>query len=292
MNNKKCSVVSVIGRPSVGKSTFINTVCETKVSITSSVPQTTRNIIKGVYTDKRGQLIFIDTPGLHNSEKSFNQHLKKITVNAVDDSDIILYILDGTRKPAEEEKQIVDYIKHQTKPLVICINKSDTMSDKDKEFYTAFISDNFSLTNNHAVVLFCSALEDEGIDEVLIELFEKAKVGNLLYSEDVRTDQDLKFRIAEIVREKAMNNTSEEIPHSLTAFVEEMDYYEDRKEVFIRIFIYVLTESQKAVLIGKNGTMIKNIRIQSFKEIKKIFSGMKLTLDIRVKVNKMWKKHF
>lgn len=288
MNRIKTAFVAVTGRPSVGKSTLINTICEAKVSITSPVPQTTRNAVRGVYTDSRGQLVFTDTPGLHDSDKQFNRRLSEISLSAIKDADLILYVLDGSRSPKKEETDIAQLLKSVSVPVICCINKDDVLTDKERNIMSSFISNALG----DIPVCYCCATEDRGIDELLIELFKAAPYGELMYPENVRTDQDINFRIAEIIREKAMNNTSEEVPHSITSEVEDLEYSESENKVRIRAFILVISESQKAMLIGKNGTMIRKIRIQSFKDIKKIFPGSVLELDIRVKVNRHWKQNF
>lgn len=283
----KCASVAIIGRPSSGKSTLLNTICESKVSITSPTPHTTRNAIRGIYTDSRGQLIFTDTPGYHLSEKKFNKKMQDIAVSSLEETDAVLYMMDATRKPGDEEDSITYMLSGLTVPVVCCINKKDILSDKQIEEAQEYLKRSMP----GRVVLVASAKADEGVDEILIELFKHAPEGELLYDENTWTDQDLEFRVSEIIREKAMNSVTAEIPYAIMVEVSDLEYNEEEGKVWIRAFITVERESQKGIMVGKGGENIKKIRIASFKEIKKIFPGSKLELDLRVRVNGKWKSN-
>ena len=283
----KCASVAIIGRPSSGKSTLLNTICESKVSITSPTPHTTRNAIRGIYTDSRGQLIFTDTPGYHLSEKKFNKMMQDIAVSSLEETDAVLYMMDATRKPGDEEDSITYMLSGLTVPVVCCINKKDILSDKQIEEAQEYLKRSMP----GRVVLVASAKADEGVDEILIELFKHAPEGELLYDENTWTDQDLEFRVSEIIREKAMNSVTAEIPYAIMVEVSDLEYNAEEGKVWIRAFITVERESQKGIMVGKGGENIKKIRIASFKEIKKIFPGSKLELDLRVRVNGKWKSN-
>lgn len=283
----KCASVAIIGRPSSGKSTLLNTICESKVSITSPTPHTTRNAIRGIYTDSRGQLIFTDTPGCHLSEKKFNKKMQDIAVSSLEETDAVLYMMDATRKPGDEEDSITYMLSGLTVPVVCCINKKDILSDKQIEEAQEYLKRSMP----GRVVLVASAKADEGVDEILIELFKHAPEGELLYDENTWTDQDLEFRVSEIIREKAMNSVTAEIPYAIMVEVSDLEYNAEEGKVWIRAFITVERESQKGIMVGKGGENIKKIRIASFKEIKKIFPGSKLELDLRVRVNGKWKSN-
>lgn len=283
----KCASVAIIGRSSVGKSTLVNTICESKVSITSPTPQTTRNAIRGIYTDSRGQLIFTDTPGYHMSEKNFNKRMQDIAVSSLEECDAVLYLLDATRAPGEEENTISYMLSGLSVPVICCINKKDILSQEQIEAVTQYCNKNMP----GRAVLTASAKDDDGVDELLIELFKHAPEGPMLYDEDARTDQDLEFRISEIIREKAMNTVTQEIPNAIYVEVSDLEYNEEEKKVWLRAFITVERDSQKGILIGKGGENIKRIRVESFKEIKKIFPGSKLEVDLRVRVNGKWKQN-
>jgi len=281
----KCATVSVIGRPSAGKSTLVNTICGMKVSITASTPQTTRNKIRGIYTDQRGQLIFTDTPGYHISGKAMNVRMQEITVDALSDSDAILYLIDGTRAEGMEEKAIVELLSKTKSPVVAVINKSDILSKAQIEDAMAFVEENLK----PKALLVASGKEDEGVDEILIELFRLAPEGELLYGEDEYTDQPLEFRIGEIIREKTIALLKDELPHVIYTEVSDIEYNEEEKKVWVRAFINTEREGQKGIVVGKGGENIKRIRKESFKEIKRIFPGSKLELDLRVKAQDKWR---
>lgn len=265
---------------------MLNTICENKVSITSPTPQTTRNAIKGIYTDQRGQLIFTDTPGFHLSEKAFNLRLQEIAVDSLDDADQILYMIDPTRESGDEENRIAFILSNVKCPITVCINKADAATASQKEAAASFVREKLP----NAEILIASALNDEGVDEILIALFSHASEGELLYAEDQFTDQDLHFRVSEIIREKAMNSTTEELPHAIYVEVSDLEYDKENQKVWIRAFINVEHESQKGILIGKGGANIKSIRVQAFKEIKRIFPGSRLELDLRVKTAGSWRQ--
>lgn len=281
----KCATVSVIGRPSVGKSTLINTICEMKVSITAPTPQTTRNAIRGIYTDQRGQLIFTDTPGYHLGGKTINKRMQDITVSALGESDMILYLVDASRALREEEEAIAEILSKVKVPIIAVLNKSDILSEEQKKDAIFFINHNINATE----ILECSGLNDEGVDEVLIALFKLAKEGDLLYSENAYTDQPLEFRISEIIREKTINLLDDELPHVIYVEVADIEYNEEEKSVWVRAFIITERDGQKGIIVGKGGENIKKIRKESFKEIKKIFPGSTLQLDLRVKAQAKWR---
>lgn len=283
----KSATVSVIGRPSAGKSTMVNTICEMKVSITSPIPQTTRNKIRGIYTDQRGQLVFIDTPGYHLSEKTINRKMQEVTVSALSESDIILYIIDGKREPKKEEETLASLIKEAKVPLVCAINKKDIITKEEEENVRFFLKNRFP----SAPVLLTSSKDDDGIDELLIELFRLAPEGELMYDESSYTDQNLEFRISEIIREKTINMLSDELPHTIFVEVSDLEYDEEEKKVWVRAFINTERDGQKGIIVGKGGENIKKIRQESFKDIRKIFPGSKLELDLRVKAVAKWRNN-
>ena len=283
----KSATVSVIGRPSSGKSTLVNTICEMKVSITSPTPQTTRNKIRGIYTDQRGQLVFTDTPGYHLSDKEINKRMQDVTVSALKDSDMILYVIDGKRKGGKEEEAIAEMIKKAKVPTVVAINKTDILSKEEMEESKNFVSSRLS----SVPILFISAKNDEGVDEVLIELFKNAKEGELLYDENQYTDQDLEFRISEIIREKTISTLSDELPHVIFVDVSDLEWNEETRTVWIRAFINVERDGQKGFIVGKGGSGIKKIGTEARKEIKTIFPGSTVRLDLQVKTAEKWRQN-
>lgn len=286
-NGMKSATVSVIGRPSSGKSTLVNTICEMKVSITSPTPQTTRNKIRGIYTDQRGQLVFTDTPGYHLSEKTINRRMQDVTVSALKDSDLILYVIDGKRTAGEEEKAISKMIRSSRVKTVAVINKKDILTEaavSDAEF---FLKENLPGVETFVA----SALNDEGIDEILIALFRLAPEGELMYDESQYTDQDLEFRISEIIREKTISNLSDELPHVIYVEVSDLEYNKDTHIVWIRAFICVERDGQKGFIVGRGGSNIKRIGTEARREIKQIFPSSTVRLDLQVKTAEKWRQN-
>lgn len=295
----KSSFVTLAGRPSSGKSTLINQICGHKVSIVSRTPQTTRNIIRGVYTESRGQLVFQDTPGYHISEKKLNVELKQITESAVDDAELILYVVDCMREPGEEEKKILEYLAAGNTRIVVAVNKTDLLElPEENKKITLESLGNFLRKNlrkfhkgRDIAVVNVSARTGEGTGELLDAMFEFAPEGEMMYPEDIYTDQDVSFRISEIIREKAINRTMEEVPHSMYVEIAdiEMSGTPPDDALWVRAFLVVESESQKGILIGAAGEKIRAIKAAAKREIKGIFP-YPVTLDLRVKVNKNWRK--
>ncbi|NCB00657.1 MAG: GTPase Era [Spirochaetia bacterium] len=282
----KCATVSIIGRPSSGKSTLVNTICERKISITAKTPQTTRNAIRGIFTDARGQLILTDTPGYHLNDQKMNLKLQETTRSTLSEADMILYVIDSKREGGVEELAIIDIIKKSRAPIVIAINKQDIAKEKELESTKEFIISHFPTSP----ICLISASLDTGVDELLIELYKLAPEGPLLYGDEEFTDQPLEFRIAEIIREKAIIGVTEEIPHAIFVDIVDMEHNVEENSIWIRASINVEKESQKGIIVGRGGEGIKKIRQASFKEIKRIFPGMKVQLDLRVKAVNKWRK--
>ena len=283
----KSATVSVIGRPSSGKSTLVNTICEMKVSITSPTPQTTRNKIRGIYTGQRGQLVFTDTPGYHLSDKTINKRMQDVTVSALKDSDLILYVIDGKRAAGTEEEAIAKMIRASKVKTVAVINKKDILTEHNIEDAEFFIKENLPGVRYFTA----SALNDDGIDEVLIALYALAPEGEMMYDENQYTDQDLEFRISEIIREKTISNLSDELPHVIYVEVSDLEYNEETKQVWIRAFICVERDGQKGFIVGRGGENIKRIGTEARKEIRRIFPSSTVRLDLQVKTAEKWRQN-
>ena len=280
-------VVTIIGRPSAGKSTFLNTASGEKVSIVSSIPQTTRNAIRGIVNTTKGQIVFIDTPGYHKSEKKLNLKLQEIAKTRLEEGDAVLYLIDLSREFGEEEKNICSLLIPLQNKTVIGLNKADLKSAKTELVKKELLSLLPDIPQER--IFEISALKDKGINEILSLIIELLPEGEALYPEDIYTDQDVVFRITEIIREQAILHTREEIPHALYAGVEDAEMRKNGKELWVRAFLYVEKESQKAMLIGKGAAVIKSIRIKSMAELRKIFP-YKVQLDLQVRVNKNWRQ--
>lgn len=280
-------VVTIIGRPSAGKSTFLNTACQEDVSIVSPIPQTTRNAIKGIVNTSFGQLIFIDTPGYHDSEKKLNLKLRNVTENQIDGVDGVLYIIDSTRATGEEEIHTANLIKGLQDKTVIAINKTDLPASKPLPI-RQFIAEN--LPQIPAERIFeISAEKDIGINDVLKALYDITPEGQPVYDEELATDQDLTFRVCEVIRGEAINRLQDEIPHALYVEVADVEHRNEGKKLWIRAFLCVERDSQKGIVIGKGASKIKEIRMAAIKKLSQIYI-QKIDLDLQVKVDKNWRQ--
>ena len=280
----KSATVAVVGRPSAGKSTLVNRLCGGKVSIVSPVPQTTRNRVRGILTTDKGQIIFIDTPGFHLSDKKFNRYLSDLVSRALSEVDEALYLVDGSRAFGREEQALIDVLRLAAKPMVICLNKKDS-----GDGFRASVLEKIAGAFPEAPIVQASALTGEGVEEVRDRLFALAPEGELLYPPDFYTDQSPDFRISEIVREKAIALTRQEVPHSLYVRMEDLEMRDDGATLWARGFLFVERESQKGILVGKSGDKIKTIVREAERELAEIFPYA-VKLDMRVKVDHEWRK--
>ncbi|MBQ0002702.1 MAG: GTPase Era [Treponema sp.] len=280
-------MVAIIGRPSSGKSTFLNTAAGEPVSIVSPIPQTTRNAIKGIVNTSFGQLVFVDTPGYHQSDKKLNLKLQETARDQIEAAECILYVIDSTRDCGEEEQLTAELIKPFASKTIVAINKIDTKESnpqKAKIFINSVIPE-----IDEKRIIEISAKNDSNINEVLQALYELAPVAPHLYPEEYYTDQEVGFRIAEVVRGQAINRLTQEIPHALYVDIADMEFKNNGKTLWVRAFLCVERDSQKGIVIGKGASMIKTIRIESIKELRKIFD-YKIDLDLQVKVVKNWRQ--
>lgn len=283
----KTAVVTIVGRPSAGKSTFLNTACQEMVSIVSPIPQTTRNAIKGIVNTSFGQLIFIDTPGYHDSEKKLNLRLRSITESQIKDMEAVLYIIDATREPAEEEKHTAALLEKLQNKVVVAINKIDLTSAKPEKIRSFVRSALPDVPDNRIYEM--SAQKDEGINEVLKGLYDISPVAAPIYDEETYTDQDLTFRVQEVIRGEAINRLEQEIPHAVYVTVADVERRNEGKKLWIRAFLCVERESQKGIVIGKGASKIKEIRAAALKKLNQIYV-QKVELDLQVKVDKNWRQ--
>lgn len=286
-NTLKTAVVAIIGRPSAGKSTFLNTACQEPVSIVSPIPQTTRNAIKGIVNTSLGQLIFIDTPGYHDSEKKLNLRLRNVTESQLDGIDAVLYVIDSTRATGEEEVHTAELLRGLQDRIVVAINKTDLPASKTLPV-RQFISEH--LPDVPAERIFeMSAEKDIGINEVLRGLYDISPEGDPIYDEETYTDQDLTFRVCEVIRGEAINRLEDEIPHAVYVEVADVEHRNEGKKLWIRAFLCVERDSQKGIVIGKGASKIKEIRMASIRKLSEIYI-QKIDLDLQVKVDKNWRQ--
>jgi GTP-binding protein Era len=291
---KKSAFTAVVGRPSVGKSTLVNRLCGGKVAIVSPVPQTTRNAIRGICNREGGQIVFVDTPGRHASEKKFNKMLMDVSDRSLSGADLILYVLDASRPPGAEEEAVALALAPLQDKLFAAINKIDTESAGPGSGVLAFLRERLPLLKPERIFRI-SALKNEGLEPLVAALLDAAPEGAAFYGEEYYTDQDVQFRIAEIIREKAINRLRQELPHSLYVDVADTEFREGGasaddapKKLWVRAFIVVERESQKGMVVGKGGEMIKAIRMAAQKDLNRIFDW-KIELDLRVKTGKDWR---
>lgn len=279
MNGPRFATVAIIGRPSSGKSSLVNRLCGGKVSIVSPVPQTTRNRVRGIVTAPQGQLVLIDTPGLHDSQRKLNLHLKGLVTSSLGEVDIVLYVVDLARRPGEEEQRIADLVAAFEGIKVVALNKADVAPGHRQEI------EQFLAARGLAGAPV-SALTGDGVDALRQRLLELAPEGEPAYPEDYYTDQEVEFRISEIIREKAIEQVREEVPHAL--YVEMADTERQGEGLWARAFVCVERESQKGILIGKGASRIRAIRTAAERELAEIFP-YPVRLDLQVKVRPNWR---
>lgn len=279
----KSGFVSFIGRPNVGKSTLLNSILNKKVVITSNKPQTTRNLIQGIYNEDDTQIIFVDTPGIHKAHNKLGRALNKQAYFTINDVDIIIMVVDITEKVGSGDKFVIDILKNiENKPVFLVINKIDKLP---REEILSKIEEYMSLYN-FTEVIPVSARKKDNIDR-LIEVLKKYLPDNIKYFDsDTVTNSSPEFIISELIREKVLELTDEEVPHSVTCVVDEL--YEEEKIINIGASIIVDRENLKKIIIGKNGNMIKEIGIRARKDIEKYF-GKQVYLDLFVKVIPKWR---
>jgi GTP-binding protein Era len=285
----KSALVGIVGRPSAGKSTLMNRLCGAKISIVSPFPQTTRNRIRGILTRPEGQLVFMDTPGFHVSEKKLNRYLTDLVSVTLRDSDIILYLVDGTRPFGDEERTLLGRLRSSAKPCIVAVNKSDQKGHLRKGLSWKEIRSSVAEALPGAPVHEVSALEGDGVEDLASALMALAPEGDQLYPDEFYTDQDPPFRIAEIIREKAIAHTRAELPHALYVRLEDLEMSADGERLHVRGFILVERESQKGIVVGRAGDKIRAIVSEAENDLRGIFP-YPVDLDIRVKVDHDWRK--
>lgn len=282
--------VALIGRPNVGKSSLINKLLGQKIAIVSPKVQTTRTKILGVYNypDSKGQLVFIDLPGIHKPVDKLGETCLKISQDGAKEADLIIFISEANHSPGAGDEWISSWIKENCpeKNLIILLNKLDLAKDprrliKDTERY-------LNLFGNLPQIIMLSAHTGEGIDQMLEAVFEKLPEGPIYFPEDVPTNRSIRFLCSELVREQALLLTQEEIPHSVAVVI---DSFEEKEKItHIRAFILVETESQKGILIGKKGQKIKEIGCRARPQIEEL-TEQKVFLELKVKVSHKWRQN-
>jgi len=279
----KSGFVSIIGRPNVGKSTLINTLIGSKIAIVSEKPQTTRTRIQGILTSDEGQIVFIDTPGIHKPKHLLGEYMLKVSTRSFNEVDLIYYMTDASRPFGAGEQYIIEQLKSAQVPVFLLVNKIDLVGEQAvKEFVKPFYNE-----MNFTELIPISAVQGTNLNTLLDKTFQYLVEGPQYYPEEDLTDQPVSFIVAELIREKALILTRDEVPHSLAVEVEEFKN-QGAGKVYVRAVIHTERDSQKGIIIGKNGQMLKKIGEQSRTDIEKMLDSS-VYLDLWVKVKKNWR---
>ncbi len=286
----KCGTVAIIGRPNVGKSTLLNAILGEKVSIVSNVPQTTRQQIRGIHTDDRGQIIFIDTPGFHIGGDSLDKYMSRAVSGAVNDVELIVHLIDANDHVGTEERQIVTQLKRAGKKMIIGLNKVDVSKGKYIPEYIKLFEEMYAkpIHEIENIILFpMSALVGTNVKKLLDLIFEQLPQGPLLYPEDVITDLPQRTAMSDLIREKLFLIMKEEVPHSLAVIIERVAPIKG-KTLHIRALILVERDSQKEIVIGKGGDILKKVGTEARKDLEELV-GQKVFLELFVKTQTNWR---
>ena len=281
---KKSGFVTLIGRPNVGKSTLMNHLIGQKIAITSNKPQTTRNRIQTVYTDERGQVVFLDTPGIHKAKNKLGEYMVNVAERTLNEVDVILWLVEPTTFIGAGERHIAEQLKKTKTPIILIINKVDTV---DKKEIIKFM-DAYRKVLDFAEIIPVSALRSLNLDSVLDMIFKYLPYGPMFYDEDTITDQPQRQIVAEMIREKALRCLDEEIPHGIAVAIDQMKERKDGGMFDIDATIICERDSHKGIIIGKGGSMLKRIGSEARRDIENMLEA-KVNLQLWVKVKKDWR---
>lgn len=282
--NFKSGFVALIGRPNVGKSTLMNQIIGQKIAITSNKPQTTRNKIQTVYTCDEGQIVFLDTPGIHKAKNKLGEYMVNVAQKTLKEVDVILWLVEPDTFIGAGEQHIAEQLQGINIPVILVINKTDTVK---KEQILEFI-DAYRKLYDFKEIIPASALRDQNVDTVIEQIFKYLPQGPQYYDEDTVTDQPMRQIVAELIREKALHALNEEIPHGIAVTVERMKTRTNGKITDIEATIVCERDSHKGIIIGKQGSMLKKIGTNARYEIEQQLE-MKVNLQLWVKVRKDWR---
>ena len=279
----KVGFVSIVGRPNAGKSTLINSIIGSKVAIVSDKAHTTRNNIQGIYNDDDSQIIFIDTPGIHKPMHKLGKYMNSQSYYSIEDTNVILFMVDATEKIGKGDKFILEKLKEVDSNVFLVLNKVDRIK---KENLFPMIEEYNKLFDFKEIITI-SALKKDNIDDLIKTIKKYLDEGERYYSEDYYTDKSINFMVSEIVREKVLNLTHEEVPHAVTCVLEK--YEEEKNSIHINVLIIVEREGIKRILVGHSGSMIKEIGIEARKDIEELV-GKKVYLELFVKTVNNWRE--
>ena len=277
-------IVAIVGRPNVGKSTLMNHLIGQKIAITSNKPQTTRNRIQTVYTDEKGQIVFLDTPGIHKAKNKLGEYMVDVAEKTLKEVDVILWLVEPSNFIGAGERHIAEILEKVNAPVILIINKTDTV-EKDK--ILEFI-DTYRKLFQFAEIIPCSALRHQNTDDIIPSIFKYLPYGPQFYDEDTITDQPMRQIVAEIIREKALYALNEEIPHGIAVVIDQMKDRPNGKIVDIDATIICERDSHKGIIIGKQGAMLKKIGSNARYELEQMLE-QKVNLKLWVKVKKDWR---
>lgn len=280
---KRTGFATLIGRPNVGKSTLMNCLIGQKIAITSNKPQTTRNKIQTVYTDERGQIVFLDTPGIHKAKNKLGDYMVNVAEHTLKEVDVILFLVEPTSYIGAGEKHIIEQLKKAGTPVILLINKIDTLQKKEE---LLLYIDAYRKEMDFEQIIPVSAKEGDGTKEVLDAVFSYLPYGPMFYDEDTVTDQPQRQIVAELIREQALRLLEDEIPHGIAVSIDRMKFA--RKIVNIDATIICEKDSHKGIIIGKGGSMLKQIGTRARREIEDMLE-CQVHLKLWVKVKKDWR---
>lgn len=284
MEELKSGFVALIGRPNVGKSTLMNKLIGQKIAITSHKPQTTRNRIQTVYTDDRGQIIFLDTPGIHKAKNKLGNYMISVVNKTLKDVDLILWLVEADEFIGAGEQHILELLQEVNKPVILAINKLDAL--KKQELVLPII-DKYSKLMNFSDIVPVSALKGRNTRHLIEVIYKYLPNGPMYYDEDTVTDQPVRQITSELIREKLLRILDDEIPHGIAIEIDKMEY---RKDGLVNVEATIVCErdSHKAIIIGKNGSMLKKVGINARRDIEEL-TDSKVNLKLWVKVRKEWR---
>ncbi len=279
----KTGFVALVGRPNAGKSTLLNQILDRKIAIVSDKAQTTRHRITGVLTNETGQIVFLDTPGIHKPRHKLGERMVEIAQSSLYDADVVYYLVDGTLDFGPGEQYIVEQLKKTSAPVFLVLNKIDRM---EKANVLALIAE-WQHRYEFAEIFPLSARKGDNVEALVETTFNYLEEGPQFYPADSVTDQPEEVVIAELIREQILEATRDEVPHSIAVIVEQMKLQDDGK-IYVGATIYVERDSQKGIIIGRGGMMLRKIGSKARKEIEYLL-GEKVYLDLWVKVNEDWR---
>lgn|GEM_PF-249073 len=287
----RCGMVSIVGRANVGKSSLMNRILDEKLSIVSPVAQTTRNCIRGIYTEERGQLVFLDTPGVHKADRTLNQKMNKMARGAAEGVDLVLVMIDPTEPPRLEDDGWFRRVLKRNLPFIIVQNKADLTDEFLPDYIEMYKGIQEELGVETDPELFITSAETgEGVDELIEYAFSQMPLSPLLFPDDMLSDFPRKLAVSDIIREKYFHLLQDELPHAIGVWIQHFDEREDGT-IFIKARVYIERASQKGIVIGHKGRLIRTVKRQAIKDLEEIYEKP-VDIEIQVRVEKNWQGNY